>query len=328
MNNLLSKLKKLNPHIVIPVLILFFIIGTVFFIMKWAKGVDSEYDPDLVEDGYDIEVLDRTYYMMPEQLGDHVPNEPKNILCFGNAPFADDRDAETNLCNLIADKTGANVVNLSIPNSYLSMVDTEGDARANPQNYHTFYFLMCMAILKDDIGLRDYYNENVRGISDVADEVVDCLFELDMETVDTIVLMYDAADYLDGRIKETPENTSNPYTFCGNMYAGIELLQASYPHIQIIVMSPTYAYAIEENGDYISSDIVKVEGESLSSYAITQLNLCLVAEVTFIDHIYGTVHCDNADEYLIDNVHLNEKGREAVANRFAEVYESSWNRYF
>lgn len=327
MKKLLSTLKRLNPHIVIPVLILLCIIGTAFFIMKWARGVDSEYDPSKVEDGYEIEVLDRTYYMMPEQLGDHVSNEPKNILCFGNAPFADDRDSDNNLCNLIADKTGADVVNLSIPDSYLSMVAPEEGVPSDPKNYYTFYFLMCMATLKDEIMLSDY-DEIARGTSEIGDEVVDYLYNLDMNTVDTIVLMYDAADYLNGRIKETPENTSNPHTFCGNMYAGIELLQATYPHIQIIVMSPTYAYAIDEDGNYESSDIIKVEGETLSAYAITQLNLCLVAEVTFIDHIYGTVNCDNADMYLTDNVHLNEAGREAVATRFAEIYKASWDRYF
>lgn len=326
MNNLLSKLKKLNPHIVIPVLILFFIIGTVFFIMKWAKGVDSEYDPDLVEDGYDIEVLDRTYYMMPEQLGDHVPNEPKNILCFGNAPFADDRDAETNLCNLMAQETGAEIINLSIPDSYLSMLEPKENEEGDPRNCYSFYWLMCMGLTKDPV-LLENYNASVRGFSDIGDSVVDYLYKVDMNTIDTIVLMYDASDYLAGRPKETADNLLNPHTFCGNMFAGINLIQTLYPHIQIIVMSPTYAYAIDENGDYISSDIVKVEGESLSSYAITQLNLCLVAEVTFLDNIYGSIHADNATMYLSDNVHLNIEGRKIVASRFAEIFKSSWQKY-
>ena len=140
--------------------------------------------------------------------------------------------------------------------------------------------------------------------------------------------MYDASDYLMGRIKETPDDLSNPQTFCGNMFAGIELIQNLYPHIQIIIMSPTYAYAIDENGEYISSDIVKVNGDSLSSYAITQLNLCQVAEVTFIDNIYGTVHADNADTYLTDNVHLNLEGRKLVAQRFSEIYKATWDRYY
>ena len=319
--------KKPNPHIVIPVLILLAIAGTVFFIAKWARGVDSTYDRDSIEDGYEIEVLDRVYYMYPENLAGHTPNETKKVLCFGNAPFADDRDSDENLCSLIAKETGADVVNLSIPDSYLSMGSPEGNI-TDPLDYYTFYWLMCFAALEDTELLLNDYNKLARGTSQIGDEVIDYLCETDLNTVDTIVLMYDASDYLIGRIKETPENVSNPRTFCGNMYAGIELIEALYPHIQIIIMSPTYAYAIDENGEYISSDIIKVEGESLSSYAITQLNLCQVAEVTFIDNIYGTIHADNADMYLTDNVQLNLEGRKLVARRFSEIFNATWNRYY
>ena len=319
--------KKLNPHIVITSCILISIIGSVFFIAKWARGVDSDYDRDAVEDGYEIEVLDRVYYMYPDNLDGHIPNETKKILCFGNAPFADDRNSENNLCNLIAKQTGAEVVNLSIPESYLSMGSPNGNF-TNPLDYYTFYWLICMAALDDVEQLHINFNNSARGTSEVGDQVVDYLWELDFNTADTIVLMYDASDYLMGRIKETPDDLSNPQTFCGNMFAGIELIQNLYPHIQIIIMSPTYAYAIDENGEYISSDIIKVNGDSLSSYAITQLNLCQVAEVTFIDNIYGTVHADNADTYLTDNVHLNLEGRKLVAQRFSEIYKATWDRYY
>ncbi len=327
MKKILMFLKKLNPHIVIPILIVLAIAGTAFFIAKWAKGVDSEYDRDLVEDGYDIEVLDRVYYMYPENLADHTPNETKKVLCFGNAPFSDDRDSNNNLCTLIAKETGADIVNLSIPDSYLSMGSPEGNI-SDPLDYYTFYWLMCFASLEDKEQLIQGYNNLGRGTSEIGDYVVDYLCNIDLNTVDSIVLMYDASDYLIGRIKETPENVSNPRTFCGNMFAGIELIESLYPHIQIIIMSPTYAYAIDENGEYISSDIIKVEGESLSSYAITQLNLCQVAEVTFIDNIYGTVHADNADMYLTDNVHLNPEGRKLVATRFSEIFKATWDRYY
>lgn len=327
MKKVIAFLKKLNPHIVIPILIVLSLAGSAFFIIRWAKGVDSTYDKNAVEEGYEIEVLDRVYYVYPEDFVDHTPNETKKILCFGNAPFADDRDSANNLSNLIAKETGADVVNLSIPESYLSMGSPEGNI-VDPLDYYTFYWLMCFATLDDkELLIRDY-NNIARGTSEIGDEVVDYLCEIDLNTVDTIVLMYDASDYLIGRIKETPENVANPRTFCGNMYAGIELVQALYPNIQIIVMSPTYAYAIDEDGNYISSDIIKVEGESLSSYAITQLNLCQVAEVTFIDNIYGTIHADNADSYLTDNLHLNKDGRKLVAARFAEIYEKIWNRYY
>lgn len=326
MKKIFSFLKKLNPHLVLTGLIIFSILIGIFFFARWARGTDSTYDRDLVEDGYDIEVLDRVYYPTPEKLGDHIPNEPKKILCFGNAPFADDRDSENNLCNLIAKETGAEVINLSIPDSYLSMLHTKNPTLI-AYNYYTFYFLTCFAALKDFDLLYSEYDTLARGTSEIGDTVVDYLIDLDLNTVDTIVLMYDATDYLIGHIKETPDEISNPHTTCGNMFAGIELLQSNYPHLQIIVMSPTYAYAVDENGDYISSDIVKVEGESLSSYAITQLNLCQLKEVTFIDNIYGTIHADNADSYLIDNLHINEAGRKLIAERFAQIYDKTWKRY-
>lgn len=327
MKKFLTILKKLNPHIVIPILIVAALLGTVFFIAKWARGVDSEYDPDALEEGFEIEVLDRVYYVYPDNLAGHIPNETKKVLCFGNAPFADDRDSNDNLCNLMAKETGADIINLSIPDSYLSMGSPEGNI-VDPLDYYTFYWLMCFAALDDTELLMNDYNTIARGTSEIGDQVVDYLSEIDLNTVDSIVLMYDASDYLIGRIKETPENVANPRTYCGNMFAGIELIQSLYPHIQIIIMSPTYAYAIDEDGNYISSDIIKVEGESLSSYAITQLNLCQVAEVTFIDNIYGTVHADNADMYLTDNVHLNVDGRKAVATRFAEIFKATWDRYY
>ncbi len=324
MEKLIKFIKKLNPHIIIPCFILLCIVGSVFFIYKWAKGVDSTYDPDLVEDGYDIEVLDMVYYVTQDDLGEHVPNETKKILCFGNSPFSDDRDSKNNLCNLIADKTKAEVINLSIPHSYMAMNSPEINVE-DPNDYYSFYWLTCFATLKDKQVYTNYNNRG-RGTSEIGDQVVDYLYELDMNTVDTIVVMYDAADYLDGRSKEDSSNLTNPLTFCGNMYAGIELLQNLCPHIQIIIMSPTYAYALDADGNYQSSDIVKVNGDTLSAYAITQLGLCQVAEVTFIDHIYGTVNCDNADEYLKDNVHLNVAGREAVAERFAEIYKKTWKK--
>lgn len=325
MKKVFSFLKKLNPHMVLTGIIVILLLMAVLYFAKWAKGVDSTYDRELVESGYEIEVLDRVYYPSPEQMGNHIPNETKKILCFGNAPFADDRDSEYNLCNLIAKETGAEVVNLSIPDSHLSMKGP-GINVTDPDDYYTFYWLMCFAAL-DNERMQTRYDNLARGQDELRDYVVDYLIDIDLNTVDTIVLMYDASDYLIGRIKETTDNLSNPLTFCGNMNAGIELIKSTYPHIQIIVMSPTYAYALDENGDYVSSDIVKVEGQTLSNYAITQLNLCQVAEVTFIDNIYGTVHADNADEYLVDNVHLNVEGRKAVAMRFAKIYQRTWNRY-
>lgn len=324
-NKILTFVKKLNPHIIIPCFILLCIVLIAVFIAKWAKGVDSTYNRDEIDDSYEIEVLDRVFYVSADTLGEHIPNETKRILCLGNSPFSDDRNSKNNLCNLIQEETGAEVINASIPDSYLACRSRENTFDV-PTDYHTFYWLSVMAALKN-ADVYANYNEICRGISEVGDDVVDTLYKLDLNTIDSVVLMYDASDFLDGMPKENEENSSDPKTFCGNMTAGIELLQKNYPHLQIFVMSPTFAYVVDENGDYISSDIAKVDGYSLANYSINQLNICLVLEASFMDNIYGTINSDNADKYLEDNVHLNVSGRKLVAEKFAQLYEKSWGKY-
>lgn len=318
-------LKKLNYNIVFLIIILLVIAISAFILIRWARGVDSTYDPDNVEDGFDMEVLDMTYYVKADTLNGHIPNETKKILFFGNSPLSDERDSKNNLCNLIADNLDADIVNLSIPDSYLAST-SDVLSEENPEDFYSFYWLSIIATSKN----KDFYSnyeKYAKGTNEIGDNVYEYLMDVDLDTVDSVVLMYDAADYLNGRGCQNPDYLTDVTKFCGNMYAGIELFQKDYPHIQIIVMSPTYAYALDEDGNYLDSDIVRVDGDPLSEYAYAQLSICEYLQVSFIDNIYGSITCVNADDYLEDNVHLNTKGRKLIANRFVEAYDKMWSRY-
>ena len=129
--------------------------------------------------------------------------------------------------------------------------------------------------------------------------------------------MYDASDYLAGHEMYSDQNSTDIMQFTGNMEAGIELLQSTYPHIRIIVMSPTYAFAVNEQGEYVSSDMYTYgEQDVLSTYVIRQYASAATRSVSFVDNLYGTITEDNASEYLTDNLHLNVAGRRLVAERF------------
>ncbi len=89
-------------------------------------------------------------------------------------------------------------------------------------------------------------------------------------------------------------------------------------------MGPAYAYAVNDDGEYISSDVMRFTGEFgqqdvLSTYSIKQYGSCSSRSVTFIDHLYGTITEDNASDYLIDNLHLNKEGRKIIAERFVNA---------
>ena len=139
---------------------------------------------------------------------------------------------------------------------------------------------------------------------------------IDYETIDVIMIMYDGSDYLDGRLVADLNKPTDIQTFIGNLDASLELLQNTYPYARIIVMSPTYAFAINEDGDYVSSDIYVYNEYTLSTYAIMIDRATYNRGITFVDNIYGTINEDNASDYLLDHIKLNLAGRDLVADRF------------
>lgn len=307
----------LNIHFlfVVAILGIFAIIFIRF--QTWGEEIDLD---EIFKDGqgsYDNS-MDSILPLMDE-MGQIVKRDLENpvIVAFGNAPFADDRDSEDNLCNLIAKETGATIYNCSVSDSYLAAHTYAYDSEFYPMDAYCFYWLATLAV---DGPIDDYYRqaEEVLGnaLPDGAAEAYDTIKALDFNDVDVITIMYDATDYLMGHQMYSDENTTDIQQFTGNLEAGIELIQDNYPHIRFIVMSPTYAYAVDENGDYVSSDMYTYGQDVLSTYSIMQSASCQRHSVSFIDHLYGTITEANADDYLIDNLHLNVAGRKLVAQRF------------
>lgn len=281
------------------------------------------------EGNYDLENFDSILPLIEKEGAVVTDDGVTTIVAFGNAPFADDKDSEDNLANIIEKKTGATVYNLAVEGSYLAAAgDYIGVDMAEPMDTFNFYWLTTAFCLRNAV--LDTYETIFNTYGDVLPqsgiEVYNTMMSIDFNTVDVIVLMYDGSDYLAGHQMYSDENPTDIYQFTGNMEAGIDLIQQTYPHIRIIVMSPTYAFAINEEGDYVSSDQYRYGQDVLSTYVIKQAESSYHREVSFVDNLYGTITEDNATEYLTDNIHLNVKGRELVADRFIyalNYYEKS-----
>lgn len=313
---------RINAHIILLSVMAVVFILVIYNVKNWGNYISQE---EIFSDGlgtYEdtmddfIPLLDEGGNLVKADYSDGF-----TIVTFGNAPFADDRGSENNLANLIAKRADATVYNCAVSGSYLAAENYNYDAKNSPMDIYTFYWLSVLATTGVEI------NSNFESAADSlgddippeSSEVLEILNTLDFNTVDAIVVMYDATDYLMGhtmdRMAYTVEDSKDPTCFTGNLVAGIELFQQNYPHIRIIVMSPTYAFAIDENGEYISSDVQRYGQDVLSTYCILQSAVCNAMGVTFVDNIYGTITEDNAGEYLTDNLHLNQKGRELVASR-------------
>lgn len=306
----------LNLHVLFA-LVLLVVVGLLGYrITHWGQRVSQS---DIFKDGqgsYD----DSWDSILPltDENGKMIVNDASNIVVFGNAPFADDRGSSDNLASLIAKETGATVYNCSISGSYLAAQHTNFDPTLAPMDAYCLYWLVNLAA---GVPLDGYYNNAAKALGDKtppeAEEVVNTLKTLDFNTIDTVAIMYDATDYLLGNAMYNDDNPTDPTQFTGNLEASIEILQRLYPQIRIIVMSPTYAYAIDEDGNYVSSDIYIYNGRDvLSTYVIKECYSANLHSVSFMDNLYGSITEDNAKEYLTDNLHLNVKGRKLIAKRF------------
>lgn len=308
----------INSHTILLLVFLITVAGLVYRFNNWGVRVDPNQFEDIEERP---DTLDMFLPLVDED-GNIITDkdEETTIVCFGNAPFADDRDSSDNLANMIAEKTGATVYNCAISGSYLAAENYTLDPSYRPIDAYNFYWLTQLAA-KNPIQYRhEQAAEMLRDKTPPeAKEVYDTIWNIDFNEVDIIAIMYDASDYLIGHDMYNDENPTDIEQFTGNLEAGIEVIQETYPWIRIIVMSPTYAYAVDEEGNYVSSDKYTYGWDVLSTYAIKQQQSCSRRSVTFIDHIYGTINEDNADDYLIDNLHLNVVGRELVADRFVEA---------
>lgn len=308
----------INIHTILLLVFLVTIGGLVYRFFNWGERINLD---EIVSDGEERpDTLDMILPLVDED-GNIISDkdDETTIVCFGNAPFADDRNSSDNLANMIAEKTGATVYNCSVGPSYLAAENTILDPSYRPIDAYNFYWLAQVAV-RNDAGGHEKATKYMRDDTPPeGQQVYDTLRNLDFTQVDVIVVMYDAKDYFAGHQMYSDSNPTDIQQFTGNLEAGIELLKGSYPWIRIIVMSPTYAYAINEEGHYISSDQYTYGQDVLSTYAIKQQQSCSRQGVTFIDHIYGTITEDNAKDYLIDNYHLNVAGRELVANRFVEA---------
>lgn len=311
---------RINTHIVLLAVVLV-VFCTIFLRFRnWGEFISQEEIRENIEGTYEdqldliIPLTDENDQIVPLNTDDGL-----TIVAFGNSPFADDRDSEDNLANIIAEMTGATVYNCPIGKSYLAAEWPIFSADDRPMDAYTLYWLTTLAGGAGNITMYEQAAEALgENIPDDAQIAVDTLCSIDFDTVDVIAIMYDAYDYLIGHAMYSDENPTDIMQFTGNLEAGIEYLQAVYPQIRIIVMSPTYAFSneLDENGDYISSDIVRYGRDVLSTYVIKEYSSCASRQVTFIDNLYGTITEDNAKEYLIDNLHLNVEGRRKVAERF------------
>lgn len=324
--------KKINIslNLIFGILIVAMIIILVSKILGFGRTITKEeIDAQTSPENAEIQSYDYFIPLMADDDGTFPADDKKTtVVCLGNAPFADNRNSDSNTCNLFAKETGVTVYNCSIPGSYMSSLNNPYQLETNPMDAFSFYWLTTIfAADNDELATQalEALGENGKEI----EESVELLQSIDFSTVDAIFIMYDGSDYLDNHKVYSSDDfnaiqTSGAYDYyIDSMTAGINLIKEKFPWIRIIVMSHPYAYNVAEDGKYVSSDaMLNSWGVQMSVYFNKQAEITYQLEVSFVDNNFGGIHEEIASNYLSDNLHLNEKGRKIIVSRMKEALES------
>lgn len=309
----MKKKFHLNLHIVLLSAIVIIIIICAYRLYKWDQGTESTYDPNFQTTEFDVEALDSIIPLAPDKLEGHEDDGVTTILCLGNDPFSLNK-GETGLAEQIAAKSGATVYNGSFTGS------TIGAALAV---YNDGYWMDSFTIsyLAKALCSRDFSAiETAAQYSYDPDYVptVEMLKNLDMNTVDIICIMYDGIDYVNKIPSDDPNDPYSIVAYTGALRSAITEFQETYPFIRIVVLSHTFCHSIDEDGNFQNGDRVDLGNGTLSHYLQKELDVTNDCGVSWIDNFYGSVNEDNYINYMTDYIHLNDAGRELIAQRFVD----------
>lgn len=305
---------RFGIHLILILAIVLIAAFSVYRLNKWNKGITLD-DTPIDSSEFDIEVLDMIMPIDSSRLEGHEDDGVTTILCLGNNPFTDDR-SETGLASLIAAKTGAVVYDCAFPDSSAACKYPQYNPEYTRDHFNFYYVVEC------------FRNNEFTAINSIAgdepdpryQEAVDVMKTVDMDKVDIIVVMYDSTDYNIGTPSHDPnDNLNNVTAFTGGLYVTMQNIQKTWPYIRILLMSPTYAQAMDEDGNLLNGTITDLGNGPLVHYATKEADVAMACGVSYIDNYFGTINEDNYKEYMSDYMHYNEAGREKLAQRIADV---------
>lgn len=310
-----KKKKQINFQVILLALIAIVFVTIAFKLLFWDKRVrqstEKENDTSL---SFDTEPLDSIVPLDSSDASKKEKDDDLHILFLGNGSLADDKDSDKNIANIVREKTGATVYNCAIPGSYMSM---KNNTYKKSFIYDAFSFYnLCTIFTVGNTKTISWAERDLGGFPDDLKDSLDLLQSIDYDELDVLCIYYDGSDYLDQRPYYDIDKETDPMIFCGALSAGLDLIQEFLPKTRVIVMSPTYVYAVDEDGNYTSSFTTEVLEEPMSYYVGLEAQTCIDHHVSFVDNFYGSVYEEIADDYLKDNILLNEKGHALLADRF------------
>ena len=308
--------KNYNFHLIFFIVVIALFLFAIIKFLLWSKGESSGYDPNEITTEFDVETMDHIQPMETSRLEDIEDDGVTTLLCLGNSPFADNK-GEDGLAQTLARKLGGVAYDGSFAGTYQTMYHKTFQETYKPDGLSLYPVVS--AICSGDFSLVEYVASTM---TETEVQTVEMLKNLDYSKVDMLVIMYDLSDYIGNRPLYNQTDKNDLVTWTGSLNASLELIEQTYPHIRTVVLSMP-ACGITVDGYYIDGDKMNLGNGTIPDYLNYEMNVILANGVSYIDNYYGVITVENKDEYLVNEYHLNEKGIEAIADRFYYFFGNS-----
>ena len=299
-------------HIALIAVIVVVIAFSAYKLLRWNMGTAKT--EGVVEGDFEVEVLDQVFLLPEDKKAMHEDDGVETILFLGNDILTYYKN-EDGFVEKVAKKTGATCINAGFTQSTVALKNASFD-ESYPLDAFSFYSVS-ESVSSGDFS-RMHSSAKLFGDSTFDDHTA-VLEELDMNSVDTLVVFYDAQDYISRRIGMNPDDDSDPITYSGALNSGIQMIQKAFPFIRIVCMSFPMCYAYDADGKLVSGDRYDIGNGRLTTYLQFMIDMSGATGVTFIDNYYGTIDEDNSSGWLLDNIHVNAACNEHMAQHFTDV---------
>lgn len=305
----------------LSVIAIIFIIAVVKLII-WNNG--TKFEVSDTSENLNTEVEDYFVTMDPALLEGREDDGVTTIVMLGDDILSSQR-GEDGVATLVKESTNSTVYNCSFEGSSMASAKAVMDLDNHPMDAFSAYRISS-CIATEDFQLLDYALANLEEPESYFADTIELLRNMDFNNVDIIMLHYGVNDYLAGRVTTNIYDPNDVASVTGSLAYTIETIQNKYPHIRIVVSSPTFCYYEEEDGTLVGSDLRKTGDNdlntlgSLGDYMIAMKVICVERNVTFIDNYYGVnINTETAQQYLEDNVVPNKEGRKMLADHISDV---------
>lgn len=232
------------------------------------------------------------------------------VVLFGDSVIANDYVGKE-LDELLSDGLDKEVFNAGFGGSYLcnqntDYYDTCGDESLSMEELSmsivTGDFLSQKSAIKRASRL-DYYEDRL-----------DALSQIDFEKTEILIIEHGVNDYA----MQIP-----PEQFEETLESIIKRFRKHYPDMQIVISSPSYCYIVRDGQD-LYCDTMEMGPYLLEEYVNVERKVCSELGVLFVDNYHDSlINKESLMEYSLDGLHLNEAGRQIMAEQILEVLQKN-----